>query len=333
MSNSPQKPSRREQLRIDLETLLADSPPPPLKAVLLTDKQVVLNAELAQKYLELPVYEVERDAREPHVQVLVDAMNNQTFNAHLVILATAELDGTIYKVNGQHTSWAVWLMNGVKPGYALTVRELHYRVANGDELRALYSSFDRNLVRTNAHATAVLTTNTPELAGLAPSVLKRIVPGLKLWLYPESHVRERLSANQVATLMRRTYAQQCHAVGKFVASGRLPHMFRAPVIAAQLATFDVDPEQAVEFWDVIATGLNLDSQADPRWRLRELLQTTRLSNTRNAVFSGGRLPSGALRLLNAESMYRCCIVAWNKWRTGESMSTALRAPKERPQPR
>lgn len=329
----PSESGGGRQLRINMDAAIVPGTIP-LEAVLLSDRQVCLNSELAKAYLDTPIFAGEREAQEPHVQTIVDAMLNGTFNHRLVILATGLLDGVTYKINGQHTSWAVWMVNGVRPGYSIEVRELRYRCANEDQLRALYGSFDQGLGRTKAHVTTVLTVNTPELHGVAASALKRLVPGLRLWLFPDITSRERCGPNQIAALMRNTYAAQCRYVGKFLQTRRVPHMFRAPVIAAQLATFDVDPDAAVEFWDAINTGLNLESQSDPRWRLRELLLNTRLSNVRDMVAMTGPVrQNGAARLLGAESMYRCCIAAWNKWRAGETMASGLRAAKDRPQPK
>jgi hypothetical protein len=97
---------------------------------------------------------------------------------------------------------------------------------------------------------------------------------------------------------------------------------RASVLAGMLETFDAAPQKAVEFWTGVCTGLNLGEKTDPRYKLRTALQTS-------TVMSAN---SGSKKRVDAETMYRWGIFAWNMWRKGAPMQV-LRAPAGTKRPR
>lgn len=305
------------ELRINKDIITVDGETA-LHIDVLSDKKVTLDAKKAESYIDLPIFRGEREVTEAHVQTLFDEMRRGNFNPLLVVLSTAELDGVVYKINGQHTSWAVYYMDSVEPGYSIMVRELRYKVDTPDQLRMLYSTYDRLMGRTDTHVTKVLTVDTPEMSGIPPSVIQRLVPGLKMWLFENNRERSRYKPEQVAALMRQHYSEVFRNVARFYQSHDEMHMRRAPVIAAQFATFYKVAQKAEEFWGPISTGLDLSSKSDPRWRLRDLLM--------NSSLNAG---SSKDRTIDAESLFRCCILSWNKWRAGESIGMALRPTKER----
>lgn len=97
---------------------------PKLAAEVISEKKVTLNRAKALEYIDLPVFPGERQVVEGHVQFLHDEMRKGTFNERLVILSTGLMSSVTYKVNGQHTCWAMLFM---PPSYSLQVTEL-YRI-------------------------------------------------------------------------------------------------------------------------------------------------------------------------------------------------------------
>jgi len=103
-------------------------------------------------------------------------------------------------------------------------------------------------------------------------------------------------------------------------------MKRAGVVAALFATFDKLGGKAAEFWDPVANGLGISEKTDPRYMLREYLNT-------HGQSKGARAVASTTMFVGAEDTYRICISAWNKWRTGEKQSRTYQTLEKRVKPR
>lgn len=293
-----------------------------LKIEVVSDQQVVLDHTKAVEYLDLPIFPGEREITESHCQFLYDEMRKGTFNSLLVILSTATLDGIRYKINGQHTCWAVLAM---PPSYSLRVREIAYRVASREQLKLLYGTYDRLRARSDSHVTKVFLADTPLTEGLWMSEVPRLVNAFRHWHITADTASRRVSPEQLAATIQAGFTDVFRAVAGFVQANHKasPLVRRTAVQAAMFATFHKLPTKAAEFWQPVADGINLSSKTDPRYVLRDTLQKllTVSSTTR-----GGK----GVRVVTAEDQYRLCILAWNKWRSGEQARGALRTPGDRP---
>ena len=290
-------------------------------AKVLVDHEVELTKSKSFWYIDLPVFRGEREVADTHVQFLYDQMKLDRFNWRNVTLATAELDGVEYKINGQHTAWARSYM---PDDYSPTVREIRWRVKNQEQLRALYSSFDAGKPRTEQHLTKVELSGEKMLESIWAKHLGMLAAATLFWKHEQYHTRQRYSAAASAQLVREHHLQLVQTVGLYYQSiyKDSKDIRRLPVIAAMLATFDKVPTVAPEFWTKVANGLDLSDKNDPRYRLRQFLGEHSLSTSRIS----DRTP------IDIESMYRVCILCWNKWRKNESMQTAPRTTKERVRP-
>lgn len=288
-----------------------------LKAELISDQQVTLDKTLAARYIDLPIFPGERQITDGHVQFLYDEMRKGSFLPHLVNLATAVLNQVEYKINGQHTCWAVIYM---PDGFSMPVRELKFRVDSPEQLKLLYSAFDRLKARTDAHVMKVQMVGTPVLEGLGVKHLNVVVGGFKTWCFPLEADRRRLSPAQVNTLIQSDFPDLFRTVAQFVQDhcANHRHMLRHPVVGAMFATFEKVVTKAPEFWLPVATGIDIPSKNDPRLRLRDLLMQAALTSK-----AQGR------DYMGYEAMYRACLYCWNRWRRGEDVKL-LRAPSERP---
>jgi|CXWL01.1.fsa_nt_gi hypothetical protein len=291
-----------------------------LKLDPISDKTVILDKKKAAEYIDLPIFAGEREIADSNVQFLYDEMRKKTFNETLVTLATAVLNGVTYKINGQHTCWAVVYM---PDNFSMQVREVRFRVANEEQLKLLYSTFDRAMTRSDTHMSKVFLIGTPAAENLWSSMLSRLVSGFKFWHSDDETFRKRASPEQVAALIARDYSQLFNRVGLYIQAHSHELLAkRVPVIAAVFATFDKVSSKAPEFWNPVISGIELPSKADARYQLRETLL--------NAVQGGGKFRgSTSKRLLGAEDQYRITLLAWNKWRKGETLKTGLRTTKER----
>jgi hypothetical protein len=280
------------------------------------DRQVPLTFEKAAWYVDLPVFKGERSVVPGHVQFLYDEMQAGRFNTLLVILAACRLGDTIYKINGQHTCWA---RSEMPMGWSPMVREILFKVGTEDQLRQLYSVFDRNKSRSEAHATIVQLVGDKEIGALTQTLVKRLAMGFKYWLMPQFADYRRVSVHEISELIKKEHHQLFMQVANIVSEKMEASEFkRQSVIAAVFETASRDAEEAKKFWQSVADGLGLDTKEDPRWQLRKYLQNTTVQWT-----------SGKNKTVtDAETVYKICIQAWNKHRKGETV-TVLKATKER----
>lgn len=291
-----------------------------LKVDVVSDQTITLNHEKALSYLDLPVFPGEREVTDNHVQFLYDEIRKGTFNPLLVILSTATFNGVEYKINGQHTCWAVVAM---PPSFSLRVREINYRVATAEQLKLLYSTYDRLKARTDGHITKVFLADTEATRDLWMSEVPRLVSAFRHW-HVSNAASRRVTPEQLSAVISREFSGLFRQVALFVqANHKMALSRRVPVVAAMFATFDKVPTKATEFWQPVIDGVNLSARSDPRWQLRDALLKALQpgSSTRG---------SKGMRVLTTEDVFRICLLAWNKWRKGESAAVALRTPQERP---
>lgn len=292
-----------------------------LKCKVISDKTINFTKARAFSYLELETFEGERQVNERHVQFLYNNWVGGRFMWDHVIIAQARCDGKFYRINGQHTCWMrVNLPDDyfIKKGEEPQVREVVYEVPDEENLRTLYSTFDQNKTRSAGHVFKALLVGTNHVADVWPSVIGVLGSGLKHWLYEPADQRL-LSANDMAEIVRDKHESLFRIVGLYFQShyNEWRASRRAAVIGAMFATFDASGGKAPEFWDPVITGLNLVDKSDPRYALRKWLETH---------YQG---ESGTHEYASAEDTYRVCILAWNKWRTGQKAIATLRPTDKR----
>ncbi len=291
--------------RTDLERSSPLAPP-------VRDRQFTFSKQAAYEHLDLARFDGERPVGDSHVQMLLDEHRQGKFNWALVTLVTAEMGGTIYGLNGQHTCWMRVSLpdNSADP----TVRHQHYRVADEQALRTLYSIIDRNKARTPGHVLRVLAGGEESLRGLWSGLLSLYASGWKVWKCEEgaNATKSMMGTSEVLNEFL-SEPDLVQAVAAFIQTHytKSKYIRRASVVGAMMATFDKAPDAAIQFWTPIATGLGLTEETDARHRLRGFL----IEMNANAV---GR-----------EDVYRVCINGWNKWRDGEKVRAPIRPTEDR----
>jgi len=290
-----------------------------LKYEIVSDQSVSLDHTKAGLYIDLPIFPGEREVTDTQVQLLYDEMRKGTFNDLLVILSTAVFNGIEYKINGQHTCWAVQFMPG---SFALNVREIKYRVDNEMQLKLLYSTYDRLKARTDGHLGKVQLVGTAVMEGISTSLISKLMSGLKFWYFQSESDRRRVSPEQMSAVVQNELPELWRSVGMCLQeyTSEHKHLTRFPVISAMFSTFDKVPTVAAEFWNPVGSGIGLERKTDPRLKLRDMLMQASLKATQ-----------GGKDYVPPETMYRMCVQAWNRWRKGESVQV-LRTTKDRQKP-
>lgn len=286
------------------------------------DRQIKFTRDRAFAFLELATFQGERSVNERHVQFLFNQWSSGRFMWEHVLIATCEFKENLYRINGQHTCWMRVNLDEdyfVSLGSVPMVREIVYRVTSEEGLRGLYATFDQNKTRTPGHMLKALLIGKPSTSDLWTSMVPKLGQALKLWLFENPKDRQMVSASDVAAMVDDKYSGLFKIVGLFCQKHYQPEfswMLRSPVVAAQLACFNVEPSTSAEFWEPVFSGLKLDVKSDPRYQLRKYLMTHRQT-------------AGEMEIASAEDIYRVCILAYNKWRKGESCATGLRPTDKR----
>jgi len=285
-------------------------------------KSIRLDEALALRLLEMEKVAYERPLREGDVQELMKAALGHTFRYELVNLAYATHNGVDYRINGQHTCWAA--MNCKELTGDVTL--LHYRVDSEEDLRILYSSYDRGAPRTRAHVMFAHLHGLALLDDMANRSVALLGQGYAFWRWDSQAARSRTRPETVAYKLQ---TDDQETISKIVDAWRLDgvpldnarHMRRAPVVAAMLATFEIVPTKiAREFWDAVRTGANLQA-GDPRLLLRDRLSATGVQGSQKKD------------KITGDTMYHWCITAWNAWRRGRTLEhLTVRNAGQRPRP-
>ncbi len=298
-----------------------------LQAKLISDRKVPLSVMKAQEHMELETFEGERRVTPKHMQEIWDMYARGLFSWDIVQMATCKIKDVKYAINGQHSA-KLRAELGSRLGTDPTVRYMEWEAPNTEELTKLYSIYDAGKPRSSGHQLKVQLAGGEGMEEIWSSVVTKLGPAMRLWRYEDRNAALRQSATTTAHLIRGEFKELFVTVALYWQKvySDAPHVKRAGSLAAMLATFNVVPTVAPQFWDPVCTGENMGDRTDPRWVLRETL----LRTSQSIVSATSRT-----RLMDAESMYRVCIQAWNMWRDKRSLEGGtrnLRPAQDRPQP-
>lgn len=279
----------------------------------ISDNQVILNRELAESFLHMSNFAAERAMSEPWAQVLLQQMCQNTFRFEQVCLISAVYNGVEYRINGQHTVWAIWkwyMSEHSKGAKRPSVRWLRYRCATEADLRMLYATTDRGRPRSRSHQIQSFIFDSPEFKGLSKSSLSLVSQALSPWLngFSSSDV---INTDRLVYMMKTKHYNLSKLVAGFLdesksAGPKCKHITRSPSCAAMMATFSVHQAEAEEFWKKVRDAANLEAN-DPALKLAHYLM-------QHGVNAGRGAAHGGLNTVTGEEMYRTCICHWNAWR-------------------
>lgn len=290
----------------------------PVEYKIATDEQINLTKTEAFRFLEMQTFDGERKVRDLHVQYLMDEWNGGRFLWHHVMLGIAVLDGVNYRINGQHTCWMRVNIPQASEPVKATVRCITYKVQSSEQLRSLYSVFDRNAPRNASHIAKVMLGDTPAGRSIPRGYIGQLVGGFRLFFSERED--NRMSIDEMVGMISKNYEALFSVVGQYYTTHYSDHEFirRQAVIAAMFSTFSKAVQKSEEFWSPVFNGIALTTKTDARYQLRNYLLTHGHSTKR-----------GDLEKVSKEDAYRTCVNAWNKYRAGEAVSI-LRTTDKRP---
>lgn len=285
---------------------------------IVSDRKVNFTKAMAEKHLVMPAFPGERELRDKHVDDLLAAAKAGSFlfNQTNIASCVCEWDGIERRLNGQHTAW----MRSYMPDeWECPINYVRYSAPTWDDFRRLYSSIDRGAPRTRGHVVVARVYDSEEYTGITIPTIKQVQGGLSMWLETG---KRKLTPDQIATHMTSDHLNICLKVAHMLqtigsTSRTYAHLRRAAVVGAMLATSSKNHQESVAFWQTVADGINIETNADARYKLREFL-------IKKSIKADGayqtRIDGEAC---NSEAMYRVAVNAWNKWRAREPVKTLV----------
>lgn len=296
-------------------------------------KIITLNVSRAKWLLEdVKPFLADRPLSRSHVAKLTAEMLKGRFMPETTTIMVADLRGTLYRLNGQHTATAVLKCLESNPGFSIPgVTLLTYSVSDETTLRQIYARVDRGAARSNGNVAVSILAGVGEFADATKSTLKLLASGLAMFRYEDTNKRNIYSGESSAEDVHGSYLAVSKLVVDFLnglqQTKQHTYVFRAPVVAALYATFAVDADDARLFWKAVATGIGLQSESEPAARLNRTLISCSLL--------GGHEVRGQKTKIGSEEMYRACLHAWNRFRSNDDIHAPLRPTllKKRPEVR
>ena len=194
------------------------------------------------------------------------------------------------------------------------VETIEYEAKSEQDMRMLYSSIDRSSPRTKANVIESYLAGSEEFKSVKTRSLRLVPQGFSLWFWATTNERNKHDGDDIAYLLKTDHydlAIKVLALLDKLSPREHKHVFRGPVVAAMLATFNKAPQIAVEFWTPVADGVGLSKRGDPRLKLRTwLLQT---------AVGYGRGGASSKEKVTQELMFRQCIGCWNAHREGRTL--------------
>lgn len=244
----------------------------------------LVDPAMAKDWLDHYIYDRQRQVRPTHVTYLANLMRQGRFRAGSSI-DFGFYDQQHYLVNGQHTLHAIMAYG--QPIPLLVTRHI---VASREELAHLYSTFDRQLRRTQQDVFHVFdflrqsSLSKKQQMALAAGVIYPMT-GFMVW---RGKTRPQVNALAMDPETRLHWmaawlaeAQQFFALHTDMDKLRKTCLERGAVVGVALATFRYCAERATTFWRAVARDEGLQA-GDPARTLLRFLYNTPVQNQREA---------------------------------------------------
>lgn len=258
-----------------------------------------LTRELVERHRGLKASPTERALKPKRVAELSERFKNDlcvSFN-----WADAELDGIIYRMNGQHSGYALEQLNGEFP-VDMYVHLDHYKVESKEGLAELFRQFDSRMsARSPEDVSGAYQGLEPDLDSVPVDIGKLAIDGIS---WHEQYVVGIPSRNG-DDKYRLFHHEAYHDFIKWcdgILIKKNVELRSSAIIAAIFAAYRIDPEGAAEFWQDVAKGGDAAAE-DVAFVLSSWLVNV------------ARKPRSGYKPAN---LYQGCVFAWNVNREGKS---------------
>lgn len=261
---------------------------------LVKSETVDLTPQLAQEFASMTPSPTEREPSAKRKKFLEKEHMSGRFKA--VHWVKAQLNGTAYRMNGQHSAGMLVGLNGTFPERAKAHIDT-YNVETSGELALLFRTFDsRNSARSALDVSGAYQGLVDEVAGVDRRLAKMAITGIA-WFSKIVDKKPLPSGDDLFDLFDRTeyhpfilfYGQVCSPRTK------TQELQTPPVVAAMYGMFLKNEEQARAFWPAVALN-NAADDTDPT----QLLSAQLVEVRENLDVRWG-----------PKTFYAKCVKAWN----------------------
>jgi hypothetical protein len=278
---------------------------------LVSSETLPLTRELAAEFAKLPPSPTERELQSVRLRDLrekIDGGLAVPFN-----WASAELDGVMFRINGQHTGKLLNEANGTFPE-GVTVHRDHYKCETEEGLIMLFRQHDpRGSGRSPADVAGTYQGFEADLHEVPKDLGKMAIEGIAWFLKEIEGVAPRKGDDRYAYF----HDEQYHEFLRWVTgifSVKTPEMRRQTVLSAMWGTYSANEEEGRAFWDEVARGGDPANDEAPSSKLDTWLKAIKAKDEKQIPH---KLKTGAV--------YQGCIYAWNAFRRGEETLKAIKA--------
>ena len=278
--------------------------------------------ELAPWYLGLPALEGERDINQDDAIQMGADMIGEKFLYDTQPIATVEVDGKTYRLNGQTRCHAWILLNDKAPD--VRMRHCHYVVPTMRDAVEMYASYDRPGSSRKYHHVAGMVWREAGLRDDYQMKLLCLVAAAASFdkggclIYAKSKIKGR--ARMELAIEYSKFLRPIRDV--MGAQNSNPHMWREAVVCAILQTHKVARGASQDFWTKVRSGEML-RDGEPASCLRNWLLINR-GNSGHGERAGPRHQAGF------KEIYTKCIHAWNAFRRDDTTALKYYAKSEMP---
>ncbi len=265
----------------------------------------LITPELANEWVTAYFYEkplmhsVMRAVREAHVNYLAKEMARGMFGSATIAFADCKENGRRFIVNGNHTLRAI-----VRSGVTLYLTVEHNECDTMDQVRHLYATYDKNLLR--GRADSLRAYRAGEVLGITQTDVAALSAGVAFILQDFGKFGGGQGGRIPDDVLLREMKQWIAPFGQLlVAVGAASTgpwhrriIRRRAVLAVALITMRYQHERAFTFWQSVVTAEGV-SRHSPALRLRDFLMEM-------ALESGGAVG------LNSNEIATTVAYCWNK---------------------
>jgi len=258
--------------------------------------------EVASAHLQLPHSPTERDLDAKRLRELSERIKDGLLVP--CCWATAEFEGTKYRMNGQHSSRALVDAAEHLPDI-VAVHLDHFTTANAEGMGRLFRQFDARFSgRSKQDVSGAYQGLVRELAEIPRQKAKLGLEGVAWYERSVEKLPVPAGDELYAHFFRAQYHPFLRWIDKILTS-KTKELWRPPIVGAMYHTFITSESGAQEFWVHVAKQ-DLPDDSDPRQFLDQELQRIKDDGAKGD------------RVAPAE-FYAKCIKAWNAFRAGEKI--------------
>lgn len=270
---------------------------------LISSETKPLTADVAKEFSEMQASPTERvlnKHRVKHLREKAEAGVLTPFG-----WSVAVVDGTRYRMNGQHSSNMLTAMNGSFPE-GLKVHMDTYNVSSMDGLAVLFRQFDdRASSRNLGDVAGAYQGLQSALSGVHKDSAKKAVEGVN-WKRKSIDGQVGYKGDDVYQLFNQAALHSFVIWAGETLSVKTPEMKRIQVLSAMYATFDANEEKARVFWENVSRGGVEYKDHHPTTILSDWLV-----KAKNSEFKKPPKPA---------AFYNASLYAWNAWRKDQELT-------------